>query len=50
KKESFESGAKQETVNLTEGFTNLDPRKDFQEERVSPVDELKEIQIGDQPH
>ncbi|MCI82157.1 hypothetical protein A2U01_0103431, partial [Trifolium medium] len=41
------SGAKQETVNFTEGFTDLDPREHFQEERVSPVDELKEIQIGD---
>ncbi|MCI30293.1 hypothetical protein A2U01_0051502, partial [Trifolium medium] len=29
---------------------DLDPREDFQEERVSPDDKLKEVQIGDQPH
>ncbi|MCI46448.1 hypothetical protein A2U01_0067688, partial [Trifolium medium] len=33
KKVSFESGAKQETMNFTEGFTDLDPREDFQEKR-----------------
>jgi hypothetical protein len=40
----------QETVNLAEDVADLDPREDFQEERVSPVDELKEVQIDDQPH
>ncbi|MCI27562.1 RNA-directed DNA polymerase (Reverse transcriptase), partial [Trifolium medium] len=35
RKESFESGAKQETVNFAEGFTDLDPREDFQEERAN---------------
>jgi hypothetical protein len=37
-------------VNLAEDVADLDPREDFQEERVSPVDELKQVQIGDQPH
>jgi hypothetical protein len=40
----------QETVNLAEDVADLDPSEDFQEERVSPVDELKEVQIDDQPH
>jgi hypothetical protein len=37
-------------VNLAEDVADLDPREGFQEERVSPVDELKQVQIGDQPH
>ncbi|KAK2435872.1 hypothetical protein QL285_020899 [Trifolium repens] len=31
-------------------MTELDPREDFQERRVSPIEELKEIQIGKEQH
>jgi hypothetical protein len=29
---------------------NLDPREDFQERRASPIEELKEVQIGSEQH
>ncbi|KAK2427613.1 hypothetical protein QL285_026181 [Trifolium repens] len=31
-------------------MTELDPREDFQERRVSPIEELEEIQIGKEQH
>ncbi|WJX56837.1 hypothetical protein P8452_42457 [Trifolium repens] len=34
----------------THEMTELDPREDFQERRVSPIEELEEIQIGKEQH
>ncbi|KAK2450290.1 hypothetical protein QL285_009417 [Trifolium repens] len=40
------------SVNTTNSheMTELDPREDFQERRVSPIEELEEIQIGKEQH
>ncbi|MCI33194.1 hypothetical protein A2U01_0054410, partial [Trifolium medium] len=37
-------------VNMADDFADLDPREDFQEGRVSPIEELKQILIGEMPH
>ncbi|MCI44425.1 hypothetical protein A2U01_0065664, partial [Trifolium medium] len=29
---------------------NLDPREEFQDRRVSPIEELKQVQIGEAAH
>jgi hypothetical protein len=40
------------SVNSTSNFetTELDPRENFQERRVSPIEELEEAQIGEEQH
>jgi hypothetical protein len=34
----------------THEVAELDPREDFQERRVSPIEELEEVQIGKEQH
>ncbi|MCI33055.1 hypothetical protein A2U01_0054271, partial [Trifolium medium] len=29
---------------------NMDPREEFQDRRVSPIEELEQVQIGEEPH
>jgi hypothetical protein len=36
-------------TNMTES-ADLDPREEFREDRVSPIEEVEEIQIGDEAH
>ncbi|MCH90938.1 gag-pol polyprotein, partial [Trifolium medium] len=42
--------SKENRVNMAEDFADLDPREDFQEGRVSPIEELKQVLIGEMPH
>ncbi|XP_045809878.1 uncharacterized protein LOC123904235 [Trifolium pratense] len=43
------SPAIQEGINLVDS-EDMDPREEFQDRRVSPIEELEQIQIGVEPH
>ncbi|WJX83768.1 hypothetical protein P8452_66405 [Trifolium repens] len=38
-----------ESANMTES-ADLDPREEFREDRVSPIEEVEEVQIGGEAH
>jgi hypothetical protein len=44
-----EQRQKEHSNNMMEA-ADLDPREEFHEERVSPIDELEEVQIGNEEH
>jgi len=39
-------GSKGDNVNMID----LDPREEYQQERLEPIENLKEVMIGSQPH
>ncbi|GAU16655.1 hypothetical protein TSUD_326050 [Trifolium subterraneum] len=43
------SGERTNRINMV-SVTDLDPRKEFQDRRVSPIEDLEQVQIGEQPH
>ncbi|GAU20758.1 hypothetical protein TSUD_239520 [Trifolium subterraneum] len=43
------SGERTNGINMV-NVTNLDPRDEFQDRRVSPIEDLKQVQIGEHPH
>ncbi|GAU49430.1 hypothetical protein TSUD_181770 [Trifolium subterraneum] len=43
------SGERTNGINMA-SVTDLDPREEFQDRRVSPIEDLEHVQIGEQPH
>ncbi|GAU29444.1 hypothetical protein TSUD_150140 [Trifolium subterraneum] len=43
------SGERTNEINMV-SVTDLDPREEFQDRRVSPIEDLDKVQIGEQPH
>ncbi|GAU43838.1 hypothetical protein TSUD_371170 [Trifolium subterraneum] len=45
----LESGERANGINMV-SITDMDPREEFQDMRVSPIEDLEQVQIGEQSH